>query len=165
MKEFNRKDVYSWSDPESAKKYVEKKGYFGNSFQELVTNVNNNKTSILWNVFSANDVHCIFEDEHDNRYGLFLPMDKVKDVEEPKKWRAFTLEEFDSLFQIGNVLFLRKKEDHNYIIKVQFIGVTSHRDQVFISLGNYKLTLQDWFCSYELNKNKMWQPFGVLEDE
>ena len=44
-------------------------------------NKNNNETSTLWNVFSANEVNCIFEDVYDNKYGLFLPADKVREVD------------------------------------------------------------------------------------
>lgn len=82
MKVFDRKDIISWSNSENAKKYVEQQGYFGNSFQDLITNVKNNTTSILWNVFRADEVHCVFEDVHDIRYGLFLPIDKVREVED-----------------------------------------------------------------------------------
>lgn len=81
-KVFDIKDIISWSNSEDAKKYVETEGYFGNCLQDLIENVNNNSTSTLWNVFSADEVHCIFEDIYDVKYGLFLPADKVREVKD-----------------------------------------------------------------------------------
>lgn len=80
-KVFEIKDVISWSNSEDAKKYVEKQGYLGDSVQDLITKVNNDDISTLWNVYHANEVNCIFEDVYDNKYGLFLPIDKVREVD------------------------------------------------------------------------------------
>lgn len=159
MKKFDKKDVFSWANCEEVNQYLYKEGYFAESISILETEIEQQHTSRLIGV-DITEV-CCFHAKNKGNYSLFLPIDRVKKPE--KKWRAFTFEEFDSFFQIGNVLLLRKKEDHNYTIKVQCIGVTRHRDQTFISLGNYKMTLQDWFCSYEWNKNNIWQSFGVEE--
>lgn len=168
MRVFNKKDVFSWSNLEDAKAYIGKPCYFGDCIAELQVEIRNisNKPNILKDILSKDTVptQCIFNASSGATWGLCLPVDKVIEIEEPKKkYRPFKIEEFNSFFQIGDVLYLRKKEDHDYMIKVVFIGITYHRDQVFISLGNYKLPLQDWFCSYEWNKNQMWQPFGVEE--
>lgn len=79
---FEREDIISWSNAEDAKKYVETEGYFGDSYQELITKVKKNLTSTLWYVFPAEDVNCVFEDVYEIKAGLFLPVDKVKEVED-----------------------------------------------------------------------------------
>lgn len=81
-KVFDREDIISWSNAEDAKKYVEQEGFLGDSYQELITKVKKNSTSTLWYVFPAEDVNCVFEDVYEIKYGLFLPIDKVKEVED-----------------------------------------------------------------------------------
>lgn len=142
-KVFDREDIISWSNSENAKKYVEQQGYFGNSFQDLVENVNNNTTSILCNVFKANEVHCIFEDVHDIRYGLFLPIDKVKGIVEPKRWRPFkNIDEFKRETGLGLLSIVRYRYTigEPRIITTTGVGVIT---EFSTCCGTYYITIGD----------------------
>lgn len=82
MKTFDKKDVYSWSNAEDAKKYIGKEGYFSNNFSALKIKVRNcDELTVLKNIDSYG-ICCFNTDEHFEGFGLFLPADKVKEVEE-----------------------------------------------------------------------------------
>ncbi len=168
MKTFNREDIISWSNSESAKKYVETEGYFGDSYQELITKVKNNTTSTLWNVFGANDVNDIFEDLHDVRYGLFLPTDKVKDSEKSKKYRPFNdIDEFlqRTKITVGTVIHVEispKLVEWRSCYHLALLGYTT--DTLIFPSPLNEISFQKLFIGVQLiEEDGTLQPFGVEE--
>ena len=161
---FDRKDVISWSNSEDAKKYVEQPGYFGNSFQELITNVNNDSTSILWNVFRTDEVHCVFEDANGIRSGLFLSMDKVKEVKEvkeEKKWKPFTLEGFNKVIPMGTVFKYRYKGQKHIKSIYYHANLYCENGYQAVFFEDCVFDFDYCFGQMELFLNGKWQPFGV----
>ena len=86
MKTFDKKDVFTVLTAEDAKNYIGKEGYLSDTLINLQNRVDNSVHETLDSInelqpypFSANGLSSL----------LFLPFDKVKEVEEPKKWRPF----------------------------------------------------------------------------
>ena len=117
-KTFDRKDVYSWSNVNSADSYIEQEGYFGNSFQELEKHINDDETAILTCCCESKNVNCAFKNERNISYGLFIPKDKVKEIKEEKKWRPFTLDEFNKVIPMGTVFQYRYKSNNAKDVRI-----------------------------------------------
>lgn len=148
--------------------YVGKSGYFSDylcRFQCLkschmgtLTSINNND--------SAGDYIFVCDDKNNYRY--FIPEYLVKQ-EKPKKYRAFSLEEFLNIFKIGDVVTYRAKGS-NRVEHHMFTGYISEADVSHIA-GMAKVTLGDNFglgylyiSDYELFLNGKWQPFGIEKE-
>jgi hypothetical protein len=161
---FNKKDVFSWSNCEEAKKYIGKEGYFVNSFYLLERDIVQQYTSRLVGV-DTTEV-CCFKTKDCGDYFLFLPIDKVKKPE--KKWRAFrTVQEINTYLQlyIGAVLIIRKKKEPSKEIATMFLGTIKEEGKPDkIQIGSDILTLDDYFEQIEILWNTKWQPFGVTEE-
>lgn len=86
MKTFDKKDVYSWSNAEEAKEYLGKDCYFAHSVGGLSEHIKTGVMGILKDIFNSNydAVSCAFGDGT-STWGLCLPADKVKEVEEKKE--------------------------------------------------------------------------------
>ena len=81
MKTFDKKDVYSWSNCEEARQYIGEEGYFCDTFHESLAAW---YRGMLQDVDQSMPVDCIFEDEENEVFGLFLPADKVKKLKKKK---------------------------------------------------------------------------------
>ena len=81
------------------KTFDKKDCYFAHSVGGLSEHIKTGVMGILKDIFNSNydAVSCAFGDGT-STWGLCLPADKVIEVEEPKKWRPFTLEEFLNKF-------------------------------------------------------------------
>ena len=75
---FDKKDVYSWSNLEDAKKYIGEEGYFCDTYHESLPAW---YKGILQDVDQDMPVDCIFEEEENEVFGLFLPANKIKQSE------------------------------------------------------------------------------------
>ena len=168
MKIFDIKDVFSWSNAEEAKQYIGKQGYFANTMTQLRDSINKNEVYILCKIFE--DVgNCFYttESSHSIGYDFFLPVDKVKEVEEEKKYRPFkSVNEFQQYYKVGYILHLKDKEDdteeHTLITSIIF-----DKNEPCIVLGSYSnrgFTLDKLFEKYEVKQNGKYQPFGVLDE-
>lgn len=71
---FNKKDVYSWANLEEAKKYIGEEGYFCDECRE---DLGTWHKGLLQDVDQSMPVDCIFENEENEVFGLFLPACKV----------------------------------------------------------------------------------------
>ena len=162
MKTFDRKDVYSWANCEEAKQYIGKLGFYSNNFPTLKTKVKNCEPKEL---IAVNDygIGCFIFDSTDSGYGLFLPLDKVKEVEETKKWREFrTFEEFVlAVGLIGCHVRYRLKADKDNEFLAIVNGFNYKAQSITINAVRY--TFNELFDKFELFKNQKWQPFGVEE--
>ena len=162
MKTFDKKDVYSWSNAEDAKEYLGKDCYFAHSVGGLSEHIKTGVMGILKDIFNSNydAVSCAFGDGT-STWGLCLPADKVKEVEE-KKWRAFEdLNEFTIWTDktVGSVITFRRKGTTN---EFDALITKSAPKCDFIVLGVYSYLFEELFEKYEwLNPRNEWQPFGV----
>lgn len=84
---FDKKDVFTLVTAEEAKAYIGKQGYFGDSFQELERAIKETGSNELAEVFPDEHIDRVFRPQDYKSayslflYGLFLPSDKVKEVE------------------------------------------------------------------------------------
>ena len=173
MKTFDNKDIFSWSNAEEAKTYIGREGYFADSLKELQECVSNDDFYTLSSIdFDSNtDVDSIFLITNiDYRYALFLPSDKVKKVEEPKKWRPFgNMDEFTKCIlnslNVSPIHYIIEIED-TFTAKqctIQILGkfkngliLPIYGAQTFEQLFNRFKIFNDY---HEIG----WQPFGVEE--
>lgn len=81
MKTFDKKDVFSWSNSEEAKTYIGKTGYFSNDFESMKRAIELGGTTVL-SIVDTNSIWCFKGLGVSLCFGLFLPVDKVKEVEE-----------------------------------------------------------------------------------
>lgn len=172
MKKFDIKDVFSWSNAEQAKAYIGKYCYFADSLQYLKRQVNQDITFKLKSVFNIDSypVQGVFCDIDNDFWGLCLPADKVKEVKEPKKWRAFkTIEEFFDIYNknIGSLITYRIKANPLREVTTSIMGYIKEaniEDQ--LQLGVATLKLSAWHEVMEIwnEDEESWQPFGVLEE-
>lgn len=168
MKTFDKKDVYSWASCEDAKQYIGKQGYFGDCLKDLQKDIEDGSSFTLNKIIEDNDVDSIFKYletfSNDLAFGLFLPAEKVKEVQKEKTYRPFTLDEFLEKFHIGDTLEMRNPEHGEY--KILFEGFKVGKDKrvhIFLS-GLLPVTFDELFESqYEIKISSQWQPFGVEE--
>jgi len=168
-KTFDRKDVFSWSNAEDAKQYIGKDCYFAHSVGVLSEHIKTGVMGILKDIFNSNydAVSCAFGDGT-STWGLCLPADKVKEVEEPKKYRPFrTTEEFSNVTgkRIGSILkFKYVDKDVRYYTRMYTGFHFLENGNIYIELGSEAYSLEQLYNYYEwLDEHGEWQPFGVEE--
>lgn len=157
------------------KKYIGKKGFFFDEFCQLIdlkakccygTLIDINETDV------ANDL-CFKATSDKTGYNcffrFFIPEDHLKPVE--KKYRPFSLEEFLKIFDVGDQIGLRSK-DNGEVKHAMFVGYT---DDFFanntdrsdgkndVMIGIYRFSLSYLFENYDLYFEDEWQPFGIEE--
>lgn len=168
MKTFDRKDVFTIINIEEAEMYLNSKGYFADSIKELNDNIKEGVVYELEEISHDDDAIYVYQGKGRSEYNsLFLPIEKVKVVKEPK-WRAFKdLDEFAEALGLVHILgseitYRTKTEDTKgsaIITRESESGSVS-----YISLGSHSLSLENLFKYYEwLDKDGIWQPFGVEE--
>ena len=138
---------------EEAEKYVGKKCYITNNY-DFFRNLDLTHQTILKGVENC---EVPFHYDSDMKGEFCLPCEWVKQSE--KKYRPFSLEEFLKIFDIGDQIEFRCK-DNGEVKHTMFIGYAD--DDVMI--GIYRYSLSYLFENYELQYLGHWQPFGILEE-
>lgn len=161
MKNFDLDDVYS-SDAltEDVIDLIGTYGYFSEYLKDW-----SSKKQLKRIVIDEKGMYFV-ADTLNTRYQYFLPEDKVKEVEEPKRFRPFTLEEFLNKFSVGLKISYRKK-DNSYSGYALFNGYYRRNDSKYIAImiGNEDLWLYELCNEYEyLDEHGDWQPFGMLDE-
>lgn len=172
MKKFDIKDVFSWSNAEDAKQYIGKQCYFADTLRYLEQNINDDISYILQDVVNGKEcqVQEVFRDVDYDGWGLCLPAEKVKEVEEPKKWRAFkSIDEFKKetgldLLSIVHYRYIIEKPRN---LTTTGFGVitdfcTCSDNTYYITIGDTSFNLNELF-DYEYLVDGVWKPFGVEE--
>lgn len=72
---FDKEDVFSWANSGDARQYIGEEGYFCDTYHE---NLAAWHKGMLQDVDRSMPVDCIFENEENEVFGLFLPADKIK---------------------------------------------------------------------------------------
>lgn len=164
MKTFDKKDVFTLVTAEEAKAYIGKRGYFGDSFKELESDINRGCGDKLEGVFPDRYTSIVFKPyAHESSYGLFLPADKVKEIEEPKKWRAFKdSKEFIHTVKthLGDSITFRYKEENEGNSSAL---ITSFNKELYVTFGGRSYSYEQLFYYLEWFDGNTWQPFGVEE--
>lgn len=166
MKTFDKKDVYSWSNAEKARQYMRKEGYFADSIAELDCKIQGEYKNILTDIFASDTdrASCPFGNDDEETWSLFLPTEKVKEVEEPKKWRAFKdFNEFKFWTgkKVGSVIVYRDKLTND---ELEAVITRSKLYENFVEIGAVEYTFKELFDQWEwLSNRNEWQPFGVEE--
>ena len=160
---FNEDDVFSWTNRKEAEVYIGKEGYLANSLEALNKIIIHERTYTLKDV-SAN-VSCFIENEHGFSFGLFLPIDKVK---QHPKWRPFkNYTEFNSVVGLGIKDVITYRFD-GYGKDVTLMGVindlhlSAEGDEIIIA--GIRFTLEELFIHYTWKDTENnWRKFGVEE--
>lgn len=160
-------------DIEEAKQYINKRCYFANAdaaFSNL-DNVAWLREGILTGVFEESEypfcshgVHSLIESRQ------IVPCEWVEEKKEAK-YRPYSLEEFFNIFEIGDLIVFKMKNDDEvkcamftgYITDVERIDDKTP-GAVELMLGIFHYSLSSLFEDFELFDGKEWQPFGVLEE-
>ena len=168
MKEFDKKDVFNITNAEDANEYVGKEGYFADC---LYKDLNMWKKGILDEIVkdatSFPFVKLNTQDGISITFRLFLPADKVKEIEE-KKYRSFkNLNEFKECISKDTLTCL----DHG----IEIIDTSKGSQYRLMILGTFTngiilplygaLTFEQLFEKFKININGNWQPFGVEDKE
>lgn len=159
MKTFDRKDIFTIATAEDAKKYVGKLGYPSNSLNKLKTLINNFAPYSLDKIDLDNDKPFFYREDG---FLFFLPADKVKEVKEEKKWRAFEdHNEFKAWVgkNVGETIRTREISS-----KYDTEDLITRLSDKTICLASTYYTYDELFNQFEwLNPRNEWQPFGVEE--
>ena len=165
-------------DVEQAKEFLGKECYFSNckghyknlsAFEKYVS-LTDYCIGELTAIMDLGD--RVFDvDQQCNEFRYCLPCEWVKEPE--KKYRPFTLEEFLKIFDIGDQIGFRSK-DNGEVKHAMFVGYT---DDFFadntdrsdgendVMIGIYRFSLSYLFDNYELLLEDGWQPFGVIDED
>lgn len=163
MKTFDKKDIFTCVTADEAITYIGNNGYFANSLSGF-NHIDCFAPYSLDEVQIGTDKPFVYKKES---YALFLPADKVKEVEEPKKWRPFNCieEVFVTLNKdVGSFITYRTKDFPLRTITTTITGYTKEKnkeDQIQIGAG--MIELSNCFEGIEIWNGKDWQPFGVEE--
>lgn len=169
MKVFDKKDVFSWANAEDAKEYIGKEGYFAHTLSQLNERIQKSDFERLEKIDDSNtNCFCKESDGAMCYWSMFLPADKVKEVEEPKKYRPFkNLNEFKQCISKDTLTCL----DHG----IEIIDMSNNSQYRLMILGTFTngiifplygaLTFERLFKRFKININGSWQPFGMLENE
>jgi hypothetical protein len=169
MKTFDKKDVCTIVNAQTAYKYIGDNGYFSDHLDPDLKNWRYGELLSIHNDDYA-DVDAVFgiADQEDrliatDYYGLFLPACKA--IEKENKWRAFRdTQELKTVLNLGSLLgrniTIRRKENlKEYVVMI--CGV-SNTELLLPSFGSW--TMPHLFKNYEIKLHGEWQPFGVIEE-
>lgn len=161
----SRSDILTCLDIEEAKQFIGQRGYFSDSLYYF-SNLFGSKCNILTDV---RDNDLPFKMGDGEYWRFFIPESKIFFENREKKWRPYTLAEFENKFHIGlPIKFRRKGEkvDNWYSV---LGGYWNHQvgDEVltYIFIGSVQYTLNELFEDYEWQSHytEDFQPFGVEE--
>ena len=118
-------------------------------------------------LMSLDAVSGMFGASKNNSYAVFyfcLPCEWVKESE--KKWRAYTIAEFQETFTVGRAVRFRRKDAPAKEHLLVFGGYyTLHNGRVSILFGIHLYTLEELFEQYEWQEfyTDEYRPFGIEE--
>lgn len=150
--------IFTCFDTEQAKQYVDTKGYFTNDLDEYGY-LDNCYYGTL-NVVDNSSSRSYLNKDFSRYFGFFLPEEFVKQKEKEKKYRPFTIYEFeDEYFDI--VVFRKKKG--NVELHSRYNGYSFSKERgADVLLGCEYFSFEELFNNYELqDSDGNWQPFGV----
>lgn len=164
-------DIKSVTDGCHDWEFMTKKGYFANSifdFKDL-------KRTCMYGEYDGWREHnqcfsCKFLSGDQAYFTYFLPEDSLLPEEPEKKYRPFSLDEFFNIFEIGDLIVFKMKNDDE-VKCAMFTGYLTDVERiddktpgaVELMLGIFHYSLSSLFEDFELLYHGEWQPFGVEE--
>lgn len=79
-----------------------------------------------------------------------------------KKYRPYTIDEWNKKYSLCDVITMRAKINHDMVGHKVFIGYYDNLSLVY--LGNMNYTLKELAEEYEVFENDEWKPFGIEVD-
>lgn len=155
--------IFTCFDTEQAKQYVDSKGYFTNDMGDFKY-LNDCYYGTL-NVVDNNSSRSYLNKDVPMYFGFFLPEEFVNGKQAKKKYRPYTMREFQKIFMPGQPIRFRHKENKLERLLVLIGYENLSNGNVFIQIGNYDFTLEDLFEDYEWQSpdTEEFKPFGVEE--
>ena len=155
------------AESESVKSFIGKKGYFANHISEFA-NISDLKEHVL-TCINPDEPDCEVYEANCTSWEYFLPEEWVEEPE--KKYRPYTLEEFSNIFEIGDLIVFKMKNDDE-VKCAMFTGYLTDVERiddktpgaVELMLGIFHYSLSSLFEDFELFYDSEWQPFGVLDE-
>ena len=187
---FKKEDVFCFVNAEQARKYLNKKCYFGNSFNGLKNNIVNWRSAyILTDIEVDRDDEKIFFgvddfDDYTINASFCIPIDKVNLEEtyrplEGIRDLASFLNKNDGNESLGNTN--QKKLNRicdllGYKMQVRAINLNKNTkyteclvvitelnlDEQIIYMGEHRLRVTDLLDTYEFFNGEEWIPFGEM---
>lgn len=156
----DKKFIFDCFNADEAKKYIGKKCYMTDYFERF-EDVESTAKCTLRKI----DEDGFFTDgEDDFRFTYCLPMELVAPKE--KRFRPYTLAEFEDKFHIGLPIKFRQKGDVGNELYLILNGYTLHKENIpFIYIGPLTYDLDELFNKYEWQSHytEDFEPFGVEE--
>ena len=177
MRTFDKKDVLSAINIEGARCYVNSIGYFGNNLKEIQKAINSGKPTTLCKIEEEAELGLIFQHSYNlvghNANSLFLPDDKVKEVEEKEVYRPFNnFSEFRTVTntEVGEMLTLKLKlgDIIRYVLVEGVVRFPDLHDEIYLSTINQNNSISytylfDSFLFLDRTLDE-WRVLGMEED-
>lgn len=153
-------------DTDVAKQFIGQRGYFSH----YIDNYADLKNTVLGTLGGTGDTFhesfCCTEQPFDNYYyEFFIPAEYVKPEEPEKKYRAFTIKEFQQKYSVGSVLKIRQKQNRFTESVVQYVGYKKYEERIYLGITDF--TLDELFENFEMiePQSDTWHPFGVIDED
>lgn len=157
-------------DIEQAREFVGKECIFSDKYENFKNLdkylFDNSDYSAILSIddYTRNGDYVFRNAKNGVHYGLILPLEWAK--EPKKKWRAYTIAEFQETFTVGRAVRFRRKDAPTKEHLLAFGGYyTLHDGRVSILFGIHLYTLEELFEQYEWQEfyTDEYRPFGVEE--
>lgn len=152
-------------DTDMAKQFIGKKGYFCDH-RSGFKNISDLVEDVLRDI-TPDDNYCEVYKTNCTSWEYFLPEEWIKEPEEKlkKKYRAFTIKEFQQKYSVGSVLQIRQKQNRFTESVVQYTGYKVYEERVYLGITDF--TLDELFENFEMiePQNDTWQPFGMIDED
>lgn len=154
--------IFTCFDAEQAKQYVDTKGYFTDDIDEY-RHLGDCYYGTLSVVNDKVGSGPYLNKDFSRYFSFFLPEEFIK--QRRKKYRPYTMNEFQRIFMLGQPIRFRHKKDKLERLLVLIGYETLPSGNVIIQIGNYYFTLKDLFNDYEWQAPDTgeFKPFGVEE--
>lgn len=142
-----------------------KKGYFANS----IFNFRDLKRLCAYGEYAGwrehNQCFLCKQAGDETYYSYFLPEGRLLHEEPEKKYRAFTIKEFQQKYSVGSVLKIRQKQNRFTESVVQYVGYKKYEERIYLGITDF--TLDELFENFEMiePQSDTWHPFGVIDED
>lgn len=164
----DRKYIFDVFNTGKAKAYVGKECYFSNdlsTFANMADTYNKSQIyrGILFEVRSEG--FNPYETELNRFYAFCLPCDWV--TKDEKKYRPYTIAEFQRVFTIGRPIRYRIKNQPDTEKLLIFNGYERNNSKVYIYFGCISYTLEQLFDAFEWQEYYPddYKPFGIADGD
>lgn len=160
-------DILTPYDTEKAEQFIGQKGFFANSIDYFREGEPHCVYGTLTRVFGHKDQAHPFQNRDGYLYSFFLPESSIMPT--GKKYRPYTLWEFQNNFAVGSRVKFRAKGGPDLFLTLDGYGPKRYKGYTinYIYIGGARNTLRELFDGYERydDTTGSWVPFGVEVEE